>query len=505
MKKLLLLLFALAGICNAQAVPVSLTPIPGPFLYTNGPLAGGPLAFGCVFTFASGTSTPLGTYTDASGLTLNPNPTPLNAGGFAQLWFQSGLIYDIRVSASGGTNCSSGQTQYTVRNVNTTLLNLANTWQDVQTFADPLSILPSDLQIVFGTSGSQTTLDIPPTPGNLILHGPPITANDTLVSQNATQTLTNKTESSPIINLPTINGCKQTNGVGSCIVTQNLSTTGTTLNTLTKLANTGGAAAVVIASIGDMGGVIGITSAGAGTTGNATIITGGDGVACAFDGGTVSGDYVQISTTVAGNCHDSGIAPPAFPFNGQVVGRTTSNNSGAGTYTILLFGPEQRASSSVVSSDASGTTVDAAVTTLQLMKQATFPGNTLGAGSTIRLTGAMFIVPGGGSSNQNAFIGFGNSPGTFSSNIALAETLGGNTSDWLSAFQVTCVVATPGVSGVLNCASLTSSSIALPGPQIFSITANLTAALYVGIQCQFTVASTSNNCTQTMLLAEQPN
>lgn len=52
------------------------------FLDNNGlPLAGGQ-----IFTYAAGTTTPLATYTDESGLTPNTNPVILDASGSANIW-----------------------------------------------------------------------------------------------------------------------------------------------------------------------------------------------------------------------------------------------------------------------------------------------------------------------------------------------------------------------------------------------------------------------------------
>lgn len=47
---------------------------------------GAPLAGGLVYTYASGTTTPLGTFTDEGGLTPNANPIVLDAYGYADIW-----------------------------------------------------------------------------------------------------------------------------------------------------------------------------------------------------------------------------------------------------------------------------------------------------------------------------------------------------------------------------------------------------------------------------------
>jgi len=119
---------------------------------------------------------------------------------------------------------------------------------------------------------------------------------------------------------------------GGALVTEipNQSSTGTTLNKLAKV--TGSPATAVLASTSDISGVIGIVTDGAGTSGSAQIARSGQ-ATCVFDGPTTAGDYVQISTTVAGDCHDDG---SSYPGTGQVVGRVLSTNGTAGTYDLLI-------------------------------------------------------------------------------------------------------------------------------------------------------------------------
>lgn len=95
-----------------------LSPVPKLQFFTS---AGRPLAFGCVFTYQSGTTTPLATYTDSTGTVQNQNPVILDAGGFANgvtsggmIWLAAGQAYTLKVVAAGGTHCASGATQYTI-------------------------------------------------------------------------------------------------------------------------------------------------------------------------------------------------------------------------------------------------------------------------------------------------------------------------------------------------------------------------------------------------------
>jgi lysophospholipase L1-like esterase len=134
----------------------------------------------------------------------------------------------------------------------------------------------------------------------------------------------------------------------------NAATTGTTLYKLTKL--TGAPSAAVIAATSDTGGALGITVAGAGTTLTAVIQSSGN-TSCVFDGATTAGHYVQISNSVAGDCHDSGAS---FPTSGQVIGRLLTTNASAGTYGVQLFGPEVQAAAA--SGSGSGTVTSVATT-----------------------------------------------------------------------------------------------------------------------------------------------
>jgi hypothetical protein len=113
---------------------------------------------------------------------------------------------------------------------------------------------------------------------------------------------------------------------------------GTTLNhpaTLDNLASP--ATALAADQFVNLTTPIGIVIGGAGTSGNATIAVMGQ-VQCVFDGATTAGDYVIVSSTVNGGCHDSA----QYPNDRGVLGRVLTTNGGAGTYSMILFGSEQR-------------------------------------------------------------------------------------------------------------------------------------------------------------------
>ncbi len=146
-------------------------------------------------------------------------------------------------------------------------------------------------------------------------------------------TINNSTTNNIKLNHSSLNGTELTN------LFPNAGTTGTTLNKLVSLTGVGTG---VITSAGATGGVIGIctgnTSTGAsacGTSGSSEIAIQGT-YTCVFDGGTTANDYVTISSSVAGDCHDFGAT---YPVGQQVLGRVLVT-AAAGTRSMVLFGPE---------------------------------------------------------------------------------------------------------------------------------------------------------------------
>jgi hypothetical protein len=125
--------------------------------------------------------------------------------------------------------------------------------------------------------------------------------------------------------------------LGGSALTSTFSNEGSTGTVLGKLAKlTGNPALAILAAKTDTGGIVGIVTAGAGTSGTAEIATAGQ-ASCVFDGGTTAGDYVSISSTIAGDCHDGG---STYPSTGQILGRVLSTNAAGGSYSVSLFGPE---------------------------------------------------------------------------------------------------------------------------------------------------------------------
>jgi len=114
---------------------------------------------------------------------------------------------------------------------------------------------------------------------------------------------------------------------------------GTTANKLAKV--TGNPSTALISTAGDTSGALGIVTAGAGSVERPRFRCRASPIAY-IDNSTLAGDYVAISPSVAGDCHDAGAS---FPTSGQVLGRVLSTNGSAGTYQMFLFAAEQQGSS----------------------------------------------------------------------------------------------------------------------------------------------------------------
>jgi hypothetical protein len=111
LSKIIPILMLCSIFAHGQGASVTLAPTPQQMFFDQN---GKVLAFGCVFTYASGTTTPLATFTDFTGTVQNANPITLNASGSANIWLQSGQPYTIAVKSNGGTDCSLGTLMYSI-------------------------------------------------------------------------------------------------------------------------------------------------------------------------------------------------------------------------------------------------------------------------------------------------------------------------------------------------------------------------------------------------------
>jgi hypothetical protein len=529
------LLLLVASFCRAQTTVV-LSPIPQFVSYLPN---GSPNAFGCVFTYASNTTTPLASYTDSTGATQNANPVVLSAGGNANIWLAAGSSYTIKVVAySGAVNCVGGSTVYVVNGIGGggSVLTTNVTWSSTPLFTDQSQIQLFTITLAGNTTALPLVVTGVTPPGLITFQ---ITENSTggwsfvwpsnmvggaQIGTNANQVTTQSfiwngttaiatdaavigagpalsTGSLTVAGSVAATGGVSSSNQGTEISVANASTTGTTLNTVTIM--TGAPQAAVIAPTSTIGGVIGITVANAGTSGNATIQQSGI-VSCVFDGGTTAGDLVLVSTSTAGECHDSGSAG----VSGTSVGTVLSTNGSAGTYQILLNQGSSGGGASCA--DGSTTTVNASTTATQVMKTCQLPSGVLNAiGKTFRYTFANSLNA-SGSARGGVDFGLGTNA-TLGNNQELIGVTGGG--GFSFSAMVTCIVTATGSNGSLSCeqvsqqftASFGSPTIANATLAFNVISLNLTGPIYVGVGCTFSTSSSSNTCSQTIQLDERLN
>ena len=135
------------------------------FFDTNGD----PLVGGKVYTYAAGTTTPLQTYTSASGVTANTNPVILDSRGECDLWFSTASSYKVVLESA--TNVL----QWTVDNI--------------ATYGTAASQNANNVAITGGTI-SGVTITTSTITGDISGNAGTVTNG---VYLTATQTLTNKT------------------------------------------------------------------------------------------------------------------------------------------------------------------------------------------------------------------------------------------------------------------------------------------------------------------------
>jgi hypothetical protein len=114
----------------------------------------------------------------------------------------------------------------------------------------------------------------------------------------------------------------------------NDTTTGTKQNKLAKYNTTASATSIILMATTDTTGAIGIVSSPDSAVGVGVLTI--SGVApCIFDNATTPNDFVQISSTTAGDCHDTGSAVTR-PTSGQIIGTVWGAGGAAGTYNVSL-------------------------------------------------------------------------------------------------------------------------------------------------------------------------
>lgn len=108
---------------------------------------------------------------------------------------------------------------------------------------------------------------------------------------------------------------------------------GTGTNLITKFTATGAQTVGTGDTTGEIVGICNSNCGGSGTFATANIAIIGQ-QSCVFDNGITTGDFVVVSTTTAGDCHDAGsTVPTAVQVLGVVLSAT---NASPGTYKVDL-------------------------------------------------------------------------------------------------------------------------------------------------------------------------
>lgn len=344
------LLMAVAMLCalTAYAVPTAPATIPR-ITFVNG--AGQPCA-GCkLFSYAAGTTTPLATYVDASGTSVNTNPITLDAAGGADIWLGSSSYKFILKDALGSTIWSVDQ-------VNAGNLFACGPAGSVQIANSAVNGLSCDAQITINTTTH--TLSIGTLPGNYVTIGalgtPTSWTLDTTTPATALASMGGGSVGAGTINQIAIYPSAGSAIVGSSAIPSSI--TGTTQapgDNTTKIATT-----AYVATPGAINPTAVKLGAGVNMTGNQ-----GNGLLVQHStGATVTGDGVMFDAN--GNTVDSGAAAVStvkarVSFNGlSGVSISDSFNIasvvriGAGKYTITFTTPMPTANYTIA---VSGTTV----------------------------------------------------------------------------------------------------------------------------------------------------
>src|SRR5271165_4387117 len=105
-KIILLILFLVLACCQSMKAQVPVVPL-APYRQQFDSATGIPLAGGCLFFDAAGTSTPQAIYSDSSGSFQLNNPLQLDAAGSASVWLTNTSYRIILTTGVPAQPCST--------------------------------------------------------------------------------------------------------------------------------------------------------------------------------------------------------------------------------------------------------------------------------------------------------------------------------------------------------------------------------------------------------------
>lgn len=433
-KHFLLMLGFILGtvtLVNAQ-VPVVLSPTARQqFFAANGT----PLANGCLYTYLGGTSTPAATYTDSTGLFVAPNPIILDGGGFASIWIAS-QSYRFVLFSAGGTNCSTGSSQWTVDFINpgifasgNNIFTGNNVFSGTSTFNGTVAMNAGGSMT--GTfSGSPTFSGTPTFTGNVIFNT--VTTNGVLTAAAGiiTDAITGTLTAGGTMTVTGVNG--STANPGEAIqITSGTGGTG---------GGAGGAISVHGGPGGPTGGTGGTVSLTAGSAVSGSAPGGGANVTAGNGFGTGIGGQVTIAAGTGGTTTATG--------GPVVIQAGNGGNAGAGADVSIIPGAP----------GSGGTVSGSLLMGVGRTIYTSFDGGTctatgLGGAGTCALDpeatdsdGIVLLTPDGGAGTNGTFtITFKKNMGMFSA--ACVYSLANGTGTWDP--RATVIASTPSPTNVI--------------------------------------------------------
>lgn len=225
---------------------VNLSPIGNGFQFLT--TSGLPLAGGLIATYQAGSSTPLATYTDNSGMFPNTNPIVMNSDGRppSEIWLTAGFNYKFILSDAALVQIASYDNLYGILGAAPTVAPIPS--GAIVLWSGSIGSIPVGWNLCDGTNGTPNLKDsFIVGAGNVYpVAGTGGSANTIVVSHNhtATSVVTDPghTHSSNAVYLVTGGGISG-GGTGTANATINPNTTGVTVATTNQPAGTSGTGA----------------------------------------------------------------------------------------------------------------------------------------------------------------------------------------------------------------------------------------------------------------------
>lgn len=275
---------------------------------------GDPLANGFVYTYAAGTTTPLATFTDSTGLTSAPNPIELNAAG--------------RPTSGSGAIWGAGAYKFIVRDANG--VQVGDTLDNVTSFTTLAASTNAYFQSFSGT-GSQTVFT---------------TSDDLGTEEKALMVFVSKGLEEIAVNGSFASDTGWTKGAGWTIAAGVATATGAISTALSQVPTislvAGQAYAVTYTITRSAGGLIPSLGGQNGTERTASgtyreIIIAAATTPIAFTGNAFTGTLDNVSITRADAQGYDILSPSAYTINGTSLTFATAPATGTGN--IYVFAP----------------------------------------------------------------------------------------------------------------------------------------------------------------------